>query len=98
MSREQLRTIIADAAIFAATPNSEPDTCLPRFAVSLTCFLTVKTKMQRACLAYILTSADLGLHNVIVTCAGFNSNLIKENTINPTAIMGVLPPFPDKAE
>ena len=42
--------------------------------------------------------ADLGRRNVIVTWAGFNSNLIKETTINPRAIVGVLPAFPDKAE
>ena len=48
--------------------------------------------------AYILNSADVGRHNVIVTWACFNSNLIKETTINPAAIIGVLSLFPNKAE
>ena len=55
-------------------------------------------KHQRTCLAYFLNSADLGRRNDNVTWAGFHSNLIKENTINPWAIVGVLPLFLDKAE
>ncbi len=98
MRGEQLRTIIADAVTFATTQNSASETRLPRFAVSLTCFLTVAMKQQRTCVAYILNLADLGRRNVIITWAGFNSNLIKETTINPKAIVGVLPLFPDKAE
>ena len=98
-SGEQLKTIIADSATFTATQNGEPETRLPTFAACLACFLTVAMKQQRTYLAYILNSADLGRHKVIVTCmAGFNSNLIKENTINPKTIVGVLPLFPDKAE
>ena len=91
--------MIADAVTFATTQNSASETRLPRFAVSLhICFLTVTMKHQRTCLAYFLDSADLGRRNVIVTWAGFNSNLIEENTINPWAIVGVLPFFLDKAE
>ncbi len=98
MSGEQLRTIIADAVTFATTQNSASETRLPRVVVSLRpkCFLTVAVKQQRTCLAYILNSPDLGRRNVIVTWASFNSNLIKETTINPMAIVGVLPLFPDK--
>ena len=79
-----LRTIIANTTTLAATQNRAHETRIARFAVSRTCFLTVATQKQRTCLAYILTSTDLGRHNVIVTWAGFKYNLIKENTINPT--------------
>ena len=61
---------------FATTHNSASETRLPRFAVFLTYFLTVAMKQQRTCIAYILNFADLGRRNVIVTWAGFNSNLI----------------------
>ena len=91
---EQLRTIIADATTFAATRNSPHEVRLSRFAVSLTCFFKVAVKQQPTCLAYILNSAGLGRHSV--TWAGFN--LIKENTVNPKAIVRVLPLFPDNAE
>ena len=43
----------------------------------------------------ILNSTDPGQH--IVTWAGFNANLLNEDTIKPKAIIGVLPLFPDKA-
>ena len=44
----------------------------------------------------ILKSVNLNTEDT-VTWAGFNSSLIKHDTIKPNAIMGVLPLFPDKA-
>ena len=44
---------------------------------------------------YVLNSDDPGQH--IVTWAGFNANLLNEDTIKPKAVIGVLPLFPDKA-